>query len=313
MYILMNLMAAFGVLTILLSGILAANLISALLSQQVRQIGVMKTVGANDVQIMGIYFGVVLVLSVVALGIGIPLGTWAGRQFATFATFIFNFDILSDAVPGWVYGLEIATGLLVPLVAAIYPVYKGSRISVREAISDYGVAHGRFGQSRIDRALGRMRGLERPLMLSLRNTFRRRERLVLTLATLVMGGAVFMAALNVAAAWGKTIDLAYSYQRFDIDIILGRPYPVDLVEETLEDVPGVVDVEGWAQSKATRVRSDGSESNLFNVVAPPNQSELLAYPMVDGRWLEANDENALVITPGMLDQIPELKVGRRFS
>lgn len=59
MRIMMNLMAAFGVLTILLSSILAANLISAMLSQQIRQIGVMKTLGAKDGQVRGIYFGVV--------------------------------------------------------------------------------------------------------------------------------------------------------------------------------------------------------------------------------------------------------------
>ena len=309
MRIMMNLMATFGVLTIFLSSILAANLISAMLSQQIRQIGVMKTLGAKDGQIMGIYFAIVLLLSLVALGVGIPIGTWAGRQFAEFATFIFNFDILSDAIPSWVYTIEVATGLIVPLLISIYPVYRGSRVSIREAISDYGVGQGTFGQSRIDLLLGRLRGLGRPLMLSLRNTFRRRERLVLTLATLIMGGAVFMAALNVASAWGMTIDRAFSYQRFNIEIVLGQPYSTDFVEETLEDVSGVVEVEGWAQGKATLVGANGYESNSFNVLAPPNGSELLGYPLVEGRWLEAKDKNALVITPAMLDQAPDLKVG----
>lgn len=248
-------------------------------------------------------------MSMVALVIGVPIGTWFGRQFAEFATFIFNFDIISDDVPSWVYAVEIATGLLVPLLISIYPVYRGSRVSIQEAISDYGVGQGKFGQSRIDQALGRLRGLGRPLMLSLRNMFRRRERLVLTLATLVMGGAVFMAALNVAAAWGMTIDRAFSYQRFDIEIVLGQPYESNLVEAALTDVPGVVEVESWVQSKATLVRKDGIESNQFNVVAPPNGSKWLEYPLVEGRWLNANDENVLVITPGMLSQEPDLKVG----
>ena len=47
-----------------------------------------------------------------------------------------------------------AVGLLVPLLAAIYPITVGTRITVREAISDTGVGKGKFGASLIDRLLG---------------------------------------------------------------------------------------------------------------------------------------------------------------
>ena len=80
----------------------------------------------------------------------------------------------------------------VPALVAAYPIWRGSRITVRQAIGDYGLGQGKFGRSVLDRWLGKVRGLSRPLLLSLRNTFRRRGRLVLTLGALSVGGAGFI-------------------------------------------------------------------------------------------------------------------------
>ena len=44
--------------------------------------------------------------------------------------------------------LEVTAGLLVPLLAALWPVFAGTRITVREAISGYGLGKGRFGTAR---------------------------------------------------------------------------------------------------------------------------------------------------------------------
>ena len=53
-------------------------------------------------------------------------------------------------------------------------------------------------QVKMTRMLAR-RGIHipRPFVISLRNTFRRKPRLILTLFTLTMGGAIFMAVFNV--------------------------------------------------------------------------------------------------------------------
>ena len=50
--------------------------------------------------------------------------------------------------------------LLVPLLAALWPVFAGVRITVREAISNYGIGAG-FGHRLLDRLLSRLRFLPR--------------------------------------------------------------------------------------------------------------------------------------------------------
>ena len=49
------LLSGFGVIILLLSGFLVVNAISALITQQLKQIGVMKLIGARSRQIMGMY------------------------------------------------------------------------------------------------------------------------------------------------------------------------------------------------------------------------------------------------------------------
>jgi len=297
---LMFLLEAFGILALILSGILVANIIAALLAQQIRQIGAMKAIGGQTVQIAGLYFGTVLIFGLGALLIGIPLSVSAGRAYAGFTATLLNFNITSDAIPLWVFVVQIAIGLTVPLLAAAVPIFKGSRITVREAISDYGVGNAQFGSSVFDRLVTNVRGLSRPLALSLRNTFRRRIRLALIVGILAVGGATFMSTINVDRSWLNTIAVAFAAQRFDVKVDFAASYPVDQVEEVVTAVPGVTGVESWNQAVVVQEHEDGSDGIRFNLTAVPADTAMIAYPVIEGRWLRSDDSNALVINHEML-------------
>ena len=100
----------------------------------------------------------------VALAIGIPLGVIVGRGYAAFTAAMLNFDITRYFVPLWTYAIQILVGLSIPLLAASIPIYKGSRMTVRQAISDYGIDETEFGTNRVDALVVRVRGLSRPLV-----------------------------------------------------------------------------------------------------------------------------------------------------
>ena len=65
--------------------------------------------------------------------------------------------------------LVAAGGVVVPLLAASYPVGRGTAVSVREALSVFGVAQRAFGTSALDRLLAARSGLRRPVLLAVRN------------------------------------------------------------------------------------------------------------------------------------------------
>ena len=137
-----------GFLALVLSGLLVVNTMQALLTQQVRQMGIMKAVGARNNQIMGIYCGMVVAFGMLSLIIAIPLGALGTRGLTQFMANLLNFNLEGLSIPPKVLGMEVAIGLAVPLLAALYPIITAARITPREAMSDYGLASVRASLSR---------------------------------------------------------------------------------------------------------------------------------------------------------------------
>ena len=217
-------MSSFGIFVLLLSGILVVNLLTALMASQVRQIGVMKAIGGTRWQIARIYFGQALFLGVAAVVISIPLGIIGSRALCQYMAMFLNFDIDSYAVPLWVYVLVALIGLAAPLLAAAYPVWRGTGVPVRIALTDFGLSGRTFGGSRFDRALTRIGGTFSTLAFAIRNGFRRRARLALTLLTLTAGGLFFLSALNIRASIINTLDRMFGARKFDLTVSFGNPY-----------------------------------------------------------------------------------------
>jgi len=192
-------------------------------------------------------------------------------------------------------------------LAGLWPILSGVRITVREAIADYGLVEG--GDGLIDRLLERVRGLPRPLLLSLRNTFRRKGRLVLTLVTLVLAGTIFMAVVSVRASMTDTLDELLGFYQYDVVVLLNRPYRIDLLENVALSVPGVTAVESLGSANAYRLRPDGSEGKMFTINGALPRSQMIQPQIVKGRWLLPEDKNALVVTTFLAQDEPDVTVG----
>lgn len=297
-----------GALALLMSGFLVVNTISAILAQQTRQIGVMKAIGARNDQIAGLYLGLVLMYALLSLIVAIPLGALGAWGFTIFTAGLANFDVTEFGVPANVLALEVAIGLLVPLLAALVPVWRGVRVTVREALASTGIAD-RFGRSRFDALLRDLRGPSRPMLLSIRNTFRRKGRLALTLAALSLGGAVFMSVFSVRSSLQQTLDNTLRYFAYDVQVELSRPERVETLTREAMAIPGVTAAEPWQFATVQRIRADGSEGrSVFTFGLPPGAKSVRP-TMQAGRWLDATDGNAVVVTANFLEDEPDLQVG----
>jgi putative ABC transport system permease protein len=310
---LLIILGVLGILSLFLSGFLVINIISALMTQQIRQIGIMRAIGARVTQIFQLYVGMVLIFSFLALVVAVPLGALAAYAFTGFMAGLFNVDLAGFRIPPQALVLEVAVGLLVPLLAALYPIFSGARITVHEAISSYGLGKGLFGRSLIDRLVEEVttaiRALSRPMCLSLRNTFRRKGRLALTLSTLTLGGAIFIAVLSVHASLLTTVDDALTYFNFDIWVAFTHSHRIAKIEREAMSIPGVADAESWAGNTARRVRPDGHEGPNIEIIAPPADTNLIQPTVLEGRWLLPDDENVIVINSEVLKEEPDIKVG----
>jgi putative ABC transport system permease protein len=300
------LLGTMGTLSLLLSGFLVWNTISALLTQHIRQIGVMKAIGAQTNQIAGIYLLMVLILALLALMIAVPLSVLGTDANTSLMASLMNIDITNFDLPPQVFALEVVIGLMTPLLAALYPIYVGTRITVHEAISDYGLTPP--STNRINRLLEQVHNLPRPLLLSLRNTFRRTERLALTLISLTLASAIFMGIFSVRASLLLTLNEAFAYWNYEVDVSFSRSYRIVRIESEAMRVPGVIKAEGWDSRTARRVRPDGNDGEGIITFALPAETELLNPSILQGRWLLPEDANALVINTEVLREEPDIKI-----
>jgi putative ABC transport system permease protein len=307
------LMSALGVLAVFLSGFLVTNTISALLAQQTRQIGIMKAIGARTGQIFLMYLVLVLAFGVLALLIGAPLAYIAAGYFTEFFAGLFNFNAQTYGIIPSVLAIQMFVSLIIPVLAAIFPVLSGTRVSIREAISSEGSSGG-YGSSVIDRAINRIQGVSRPLLLSLRNTFRRKGRLALTLITLTLGGAIFISVFSVQDSISLTLDELFgSLLRYDVQIEFNEEYRVAEVEQEALAVPGVVSAESWGSTTARRLRPDDTESDTVFFQAPPVDTQLVDPQIVEGRWLLPGDENAVVLSASWVNKEPDVSIGDEIT
>jgi len=309
---------SFSVLALLLSAILVATVIAGLLAQQIRQIGAMKTIGARTRQIAGMYIGFILLMSGVALALAVGPSIVVGRLYARGVADLLNFTIVYDTIPVWVFAVEVAAGLLVPLLVAAYPIVRASWITVYEAITDYGVS---ADTVELPGSFARLRAFSRlnsTLLLALRNTFRRRGRLLLTLGLLSVSGALFMTGLNIRDGWDRIVADGVAARRYDMEIRLSQPEEIAPLIARLRAIPGAQTVEAWGYSPTTRTQPgvidvvrtypDGGHG-AFALRAPPADTRLVNFPILAGRWLRPGDTDAVVLNQMAQRQLPGVGVG----
>lgn len=304
------LLGTLGSLSLVGGGFLMVNTINALMAQQKRQIGLMKAVGGQSGQIIGIYFHLVLILSLLALLIGLPVAGWGGSLLTRGLAYAFNVDLTGPTVPLKMLGIEAAIGLLLPILAAIYPLVSGVRVTVREAINDYGVT-GSAQPGYINRLLERIGGLPRPVLLSIRNTFRRKGRMALTLAALTLSGAVFVSAYNIRASLLLTLDGIFTYRNYDVVFYFERPYRNAKTERTLAGLPDVTHIESFQRAATAYRLKDGSEEkgNNYTTIALQPQNTAFRPPLIAGRWLQPEDRATAVINDALLRDEPDIRPG----
>ncbi|PRC91769.1 ABC transporter permease [Solimicrobium silvestre] len=320
MGMLLLVMAGFGVLVLLLSGVLVVNLLMALMAAQIRQIGVMKAIGGSRWQIAQIYFSQALFLGLASLLIAVPAGLWGGRELCRFLGVFLNFDINSFAVPLWIFLLIAAIGVVTPLLAAAHPILKACSVSVRTALSDVGVVHNQYRSSWFDQLLAHLSGERPTLLFALRNVFRRRTRLILTLITLSVAGVFFMAALNVRASMIDTLDHLFATRQFDLTVNFVGMAPDDAVTRAVSNTAGITRAETWINAdaifsakgesdNATEQETHTSDENKFTVIALPEQTAMFKPNIIEGRNLLPGETDAIVVNHVLADKIPAIKVG----
>lgn len=304
-----------GGLVVFLSAFLITNTLSSLLNQQAQQIAIMKTIGARSKQVVSIFIALIFVYGLLALLISLPLSSQAAFGLLDFLAVQLNFNVMNYRMVPLAVILQVVIALIVPQAAGIWPVLRGARVKVQEAfsgsISERDPAQmGWFDRQIAALSTGRRRfKLSRPLLISLRNTFRHKGRLVLTLITLMLGGAIFIATFNVRASLEQYIERLGKYFIADVNITLQDPQRITKIQEMLLEMPQVEAVEGWAVARSELLLENDQAGDAVQLLAPPGDTPLVEPILLKGRWVRKGDENAIALSERFMASYPDLEPG----
>lgn len=295
---------AFGLMTLLVCALLVVNLIAAMLAAQTREIGVMKVLGGSPRQIGVLYLGYALAIGAVATVISLPVSLLIARPYAAMKLDMLNFPIGDAAVSGWALVLQLAVGCLLPVAAAALPVLRACRLPAAEALRDSGIATPAHAVSR--RII--LPGFSRPLLLSLSNALRKRERLLLTVLALAAGGAVFIGADNLRSGVRGSVAQLFAGNRYEATLRLTEGADAEQAQSIAAGVPGVSAAQALSRATTALRRADGLDGDAFTLAGLPPSSPLLVPQIQQGRAIAPGDGNVLVVNRSLLRDEPTLQL-----
>lgn len=288
------------------SAVLILNTLMALVAEQTNQIGIIKAIGGTTGVIIKIYLISVLAYGLLALLISLPLGAFTAFAATRWLLNFFNIDYETFQYSARALLFQTIAAVVVPLLAALWPILNGASITVREAIASYGLGRGRFGSSWPDRLVERLgqRFFSTPYATALGNMFRRKGRLLLTQLVLITAGSMFLGVMTLSSSISLTLDNEFRRRNHDMTLFLEENERTDRVVALAESLPGIEKAELWYVHGASILKQgqDTGEAGIgAELVGAPANSDMFKPFIVGGRWLRPDDNRAVVILKDMAD------------
>ncbi len=303
---LLFLQGGIGFLGFLLGAVLVAQLMGAILRQQIRQIGILKAIGASRGAVLRMYAMMILIPGVLAGIIATPLAVASGYAFSKFTASVLNFEILTVDLPFQIYGTLIATVVLLPLLVSLPALLYGTKVSVREALSDYGLARVQyFGQGGFLRKVP----LSPALRMAFQNTGRQKKRMFGTVMAIALGTAIFSTAFNVRSSLQDFLSEISDSMKHDVQVVFSDRVSRDQALRPFRGLADLDRVELWNGGRGelqSRVVSTGDSTGI---VALPCDSDLLNLRITAGRWIKKSEVPEIVMNQQARDLYPETQPG----
>lgn len=276
---------------------LVYNTVTAIISQQVPQIGVLKAIGATRGQILGLYYTTVLIYGLLAIIVSVPLGAMAAQGLRTWLVGFMNMDTGPFQFSLRTVLIQVGICIISPLLIATLPIFRGAGITVREAISTYGLTG---GGGLLDRMMGRLTFIPRMTSMAVSNTFRNKTRVLMTQFTLVGAGVLFMAVMSAQTSIRYTFGpVLFDTLRTNILMDFEDEERFASVERLVRQTePRTKDVEMWASVTGQIRSADQPESfddRNVTVTGMPVPTHVYGPQMRAGRWLVPDDTFAMVL------------------
>jgi putative ABC transport system permease protein len=282
------------IVAIVLAAILILNIVTAVVTEQMGVIGSMKAIGGTRGTIMRGYLASVVLYSALGTIPGLAAGVYGGYRLASALAIQAQLDAGTIAVPPWIVAVGLAAGFGVPPLAALFPIWLGTRTTVREAISDYGIHATGTGQERrhTPRLSGQLGGLSQVTRTGLIGLFRRRGRLAMTVITLAVAGTSFLVVQTAATSVSATVGAVNANSSADLDVYFNDASLYAQISGRLYALPNVERIERYCGYHAA------TQWGTLAVFGYEPDTRIYHYQLTSGRWLRPGDTNVVLLSDG---------------
>jgi putative ABC transport system permease protein len=299
-------MQVLALISLFMSVVLVFNTMTALITQQTNQIGIIKAIGGRATTIIKVYLAGVIAYGLLALIIALPLGMIMAFGMTHWFLNLFNIDYDTFQASTQATVFQVIAALGVPLLAGLIPVLSAAGITVRQAIASYGLG-GDFGSNRLDRLVERLGAklLPSQYATALGNLFRRKGRLILTQLVLVSAGTMFLLVMTLSTSITHTLGEVFQRRNFDVTISFREQQRTERIAEVAAATDGVAKTELWPAYSVALLR-DGKRTKEAGMGAQliglPIGSDFYHEVIVAGRWLVPGDGHAVVLNRETADK-----------
>ncbi|HEY1915575.1 MAG TPA: ABC transporter permease [Streptosporangiaceae bacterium] len=272
---------AFGIIGLVLSVLIVANVVSGAVVAGYRRIGILKSLGFTPSQVVGAYTGLVTVPAVVGGLAGLVLGNVLAKGLLAQTANAYNVGALG--VPLWV-NVAVPLGMLVLVAAAaVAPALRAGRLSAVQAIAAGRAPTAGRGYA-AHRLLGRLR-LPRPVTIGLAAPFARPARTTITLAAVLLGAITVTFAVGLAASLSRVVGGLSHAGAEPVQITTTNfgnftPAQQQAIQAALRAEPGTLHQTAETDGQI----GISGLAGVHPVTAFTGDSSWTGYPLISGRW-----------------------------
>jgi putative ABC transport system permease protein len=286
--------------SLFLASVLIFNTVSAHITQQTSQIGIMKSLGAARYRIAQLYLLETALIACFAIALALTPALVAAHFSAHALLGLFNIESSRfDASPRAI-ALMTTGGLAAPMLAALWPILRGASMNVREALSSYGLVSD-FGGNAIDRWVDRFseRFLSTLNATAFGNLFRRKGRLILTQSVLIIAGVIFLILMSLIASVNRTLDNEMARSQYSVKLGFSNDQSASAITPLIKSIQASQSIEFWQRlpleiSKHQNTLKQKGSLGL-QLLALPAGSEMYRPYIESGRWLRPEDSGQRVL------------------
>jgi putative ABC transport system permease protein len=187
---------AFGIIGLVMSVLIVANVVSGAVVAGYRRIGILKSIGFTPGQVVAAYTGQVTVCAVAGCLLGVVLGNLLAIPLLGKTANAYGVGSLG--VPAWVDLAVPVTMCCLVGIAALLPALRAGRFSAAQAIAAGRAPRTGRGYA-AHRLLGKLR-LPRPVTIGLAAPFARPARTTATLAAILLGAIAVTFAVGLSSS-----------------------------------------------------------------------------------------------------------------